>query len=131
MTKKIYILLIAFGFFMIPNAIFACNSHVQTSASNTELSEKEGCAKGFDSKTTKRSCCDKKSATDKSDNGCKGKCGHGSCTVSIIQFALISPLTNDLSVAKDFYFSNKINFTYLKTDISSGFYSLWLIPKIG
>ena len=131
MTKKIYILLIAFGFFMIPNAIFSCNSHVQKSASTTQIADKDGCNKESDSKTTKHSCCDEKTTTNKSDTGCKGKCGHGNCTVSIVQFALISPLTNDLSVENDFYFSNKIDFSYPKTNISSGFYSLWLIPKIG
>ena len=131
MTKKIYILLIAFGFFMIPNAIFSCNSHVQKSASTTQIADKDGCTKEANAKKTKHSCCDKKATTNKSDTGCKGKCGHSNCTVSIVQFALILPFLNDFTVVNDFSFFNKINFSYLKTNISSGFSSLWLIPKIG
>ena len=129
MTKKIFILLIAFGFFMNSNAIFACNSH-----SNKEILAnhrmEDGCNKESTSKTSKHNCCDKKSTNEK-DTGCKGKCGHGNCTVSVVQFALMQPFINDYSVEKYFPLSNKINFSYLKTNISLGFYSLWLIHKIG
>ena len=135
MTKKIYILLIAFGFFMIPNAIFSCNSHAQKITATTEMFAKhdleDGCNTKTSSKSDKHSCCDKKSSTDKDNTGCKGKCGHSNCTVSIIQFAIISFVANDLSLENYFSFPNKLNFCYLKTNISSGFYSLWLIPKIG
>ena len=113
MTIKTYILLIAFGFFMIPNAIFACNSHTSKSVSNKEISLKheveKGCKKHSASKSAQHNCCNENSSNDKNSKGCSGKCGHANCTVSVVSLALLSPFSNEFSFGNNFYFLNKTN----------------------
>lgn len=134
MNKKIYILLIAFGFFLIPNAIFACNSSAQIETSKKVISshhELEDNCEHSHAEKVNHNCCDKKSSKESNNNQCNGKCGHSSCTVSMVNFALISNNINEIAIDNNFSFSNKVNFSYLKTNLTDGFYSLWLIPKIG
>lgn len=132
MSKKVYILLIvAFGFFLIPNATFACNTHTYKKELSSNVA-KDCCTKGNNAKTVKHNCCNKEnSSKEKSKGECTGKCGHNHCTISVVHYALNTSFTSEIALENDFSFSNKVNFNYLKTDISSGFYSLWVIPKIG
>lgn len=121
MKKKlhIYIIILTIGFFLLPNLNYACGTKV----------EKECCKKENSSKTEKKDCCDSKHSKNK-DNNCGGKCGHSNCTTLPVTLSILS--FNEIHFKNDnFVFSNKKQqFFNLKTFISSGFTSIWLIPKI-
>ena len=119
--KAIHILvLVVIGFFLIPIGAFACGSHSGKSCCNKEIS----------ANSEKKDCCKNGNhSKDKSQDGCKGKCGHLNCVTSSVQYNL---------VVFEFYFKNN-NFDFVEknqnyfnsnSSISSGFTSLWLIPKI-
>lgn len=113
--------IILLGFFLIPSNVKACGIKSDKSCYKTETF----------SKSEKNDCCKSKHSKNK-DNSCGGKCGHSNCTSSTsINFSLLSDY--------DFAFKNnsfdfstlKLQFYQSETFISSGFYSIWLIPKIG
>lgn len=120
MTKKYYILLLVLlGFFLIPSIGFACEMKSGKSCCNKEVSNGD-----------KKECCKNDShSKNKKNEGCNGKCGHSNCITSSYQFSLtffemkFKNNNFDFSEKKQNYFNSK-------TNISSGFYSLWLIPKI-
>lgn len=121
MNKNCYIaLLVIFGFFLIPNVIFACGNH----------SDENSCKKEILPEQDSKYCCNTNSK-DQESTGCHGKCGHSNCTISAVHVALIAPFLVEIN--SEILFSNleKENFKNLKTTISDGFQSLWLIPKIG
>jgi hypothetical protein len=121
--KSIHILiLVLFGFLLMPSNAFACekNSTKHTSAKETS------------SKMDNYDCCKNDShSKTKNHDGCGGKCNHSKCacasscnsSVSISEWNINSNLFN--------FSSEKQNFYNYETNISSGFNSLWLIPKIG
>lgn len=114
----IYIKILIVVIFMMPTLNYACGSK----------SIKSCCKKEIASKSDKKDCCGKK--TDSNEKGCGGKCGHSKCTVSCVQFSLLSQ--NEIVFQENcFDFLNKKENTYYnETAISAGFCSLWLIPKI-
>ena len=122
MKKQFHILIIilTLGFFMLPTLNYACETK----------SEKSCCKNEMSSKTTEKDCCKNKQSKDK-ENSCGGKCGHSNCTTSSVQFSLV--FFDDIKFNNnDFDFSSeKLKFYHSETFISSGFYSIWLIPKIG
>lgn len=94
-------------------------------------SGKHSCKKEVSSKTDKDDCCKGDShSKDKSNGSCGGKCGHSKCGCSQIN--------NFFATVFDLYFkNNSFNFSsekqnnyHSETYRSSGFYSIWLIPKI-
>ena len=109
-----------FGFILSPTSSYACGTK----------SEKTGCKKETVGNTEKKDCCNGKHSKDKG-NSCGGKCDHSNCTTSTVSFSLVS--FNDFKFNNNnFDFSSeKQNFYISKTNISAGFYSIWLIPKIG
>ena len=121
--KKFHIVLIfVLGIFFMPSEAFACGKE------NTKT-EKSCCSKEKSvTKTEKKSCCDKDNHSEK---GCSGKCGNSNCTstsnahFSVITFNEIE-IKSNLCVVID----KKQNFFHNGVNISSGFHSLWLIPKI-
>lgn len=120
--NKLHILaIIVFGFLLMPNNTFACGNG----------SNKHSCKKEVSSTTDKDDCCkgDSHSKGKKSD-GCAGKCGHSKCgcPTSSNGFTIVYEI-NFRSKTFDFS-SEKQNNSHSETFISSGFYSLWLIPKI-
>ena len=123
MKKRLHIIIIilTFGFFMLPTLSYSCGTKT----------EKSCCKKETTSKTEKKDCCSSKNSKDK-DNDCGGKCGHSNCTSSTsINFSLISSYEINF-IDNSFGFSEeKSKFYNSKTFISSGFYYIWLIPKIG
>jgi hypothetical protein len=122
MKKRLHILIIilTLGFFFLPTSTYACGTK----------SEKSCCKKEISSKTEKKDCCNNKQSKSK-DNSCGGKCGHSNCTTSTVNFSVISFFEIDFK-NNNFDFSNeKQKFYHSKTFVSSGFYSIWLIPKIG
>ena len=105
----------------MPNSSYACGG----------CSEKHTSKKEMTSKTGKDSCCgnDSHSKTE-NHNGCGGKCGHSKCACP--------SAGNGFTLSSEFILkNNNLTFSFEKqrysnteTFISSGFYSLWLIPKI-
>lgn len=120
--KKFHILLIVvLGFLLMPTVTFACVNN----------SEKHSCKKETSSKMDKDDCCkDDSHSKNKNHEGCGGKCSHSKCGCASSCNSSIS--INGLNLNnKIFNFSyEKQNFYNSEAFISSGFYSLWLIPKI-
>lgn len=115
MKIKNYILLIVtLCFFLTPALTFGCE---------------KGCSKEKKVKSEMNDCCEKDNHPENHD-GCGRKCGHSSCNCSIAPLCAVNLFTNEL-MEKVFNFSIKnTNFNHAETNISSGFFSLWLIPKI-
>lgn len=121
--KKFHLILIfVLGIFLMPSEAFACGKE-------NPKKEKSCCSKEKSvTKTEKKSCCDKKNSSEK---GCGGKCGHSNCTsTSAAHFSVIA--FNEIEIKSNPCVVNdkKQNFFHHEVSISSGFHSLWLIPKI-
>lgn len=122
MRKFHIVFIIILGIFLMPSNAVACGK---------ESTKKENscCSKDKpETKPEKKSCCDK---NNQSEKNCGGKCGHSNCTsASTAHFSLIVfneiEIKNNLCVVSD----DKQSFFHNEVNISSGFYSLWLIPKI-
>ena len=126
MTKKFHIvlLIVTIGFFLIPSLTYSCEMKSKKSCCNKEMSS---------SNTEKMDCCKNSNhskSKDKDHEGpCNGKCGHSNCTTSASHFSVaffeIKFKNNsfDFSEKEQNYFNSEAN-------LSSGFSSLWLIPKI-
>jgi hypothetical protein len=117
----IIILTITIGFFLMPSLSMACNMKSQKSCCNKEMSSKDNA----------KDCCKKQQdSKDKHDGSCNGKCGHNNCTTSSVQFNL--SFFEIKFKNNNFYFSEKEqNYIHSQVNLSSGFSSIWLIPKIG
>lgn len=123
MNKQLHILIIilTFGFFMSPTLSYACGTKT----------EKSCCKKETTTKIEKKDCCNGKHSNDK-ENRCGGKCGHSNCTSSTtVNFSIISFYEINFKNNSFDFPIEKSKFYNSKTFISSGFYSIWLIPKIG
>lgn len=124
--KKIYIIvLVTLGFFLIPSMTFACGN------SCGNKTEKRTCKKETESKAEKDCCCNSdNNSKSKNHKGCGGKCGHSKCACPSASNGFT--ISSELILKKNsFDFSSeKQKFSNTETFISSGFYSLWLIPKI-
>lgn len=124
MTKKFHILLITLmlGFFAIPTLAYACgNSSTKT--------EKSCCKKGKADKSNKKDCCkNHKSKNNKNDDSCGGKCKHSSCSCTTFHFVMSLPFYNETKTC--FIESEKLKFYPNEAYLSSGFFSIWLPPKI-
>ena len=122
MTNKLhlYIIILTLGLFLLPSLTYACGTQ----------SKKECCKKETTSKQEHKACSEESHFADK-NSGCDGKCGHSNCTTTSVLVSLA--LFNDNEFAYTFfnYSNDKQKFYSSKTFISSGFTSLWLIPKIG
>ncbi len=119
---QLLLLFVAIAFFMIPALAVACEMK----------SEKPCCTKEISSKSDKKECCEKTSdSKNKSLYGnCNGKCGHSNCVTSSVQFSAV--FFEIKFKNNNFDFSEKEqNYIHSETNLSSGFYSIWLIPKIG
>ena len=117
MTRKFFILLmLLLGFFLAPNKTIACTMKVESmSCKKVSCSESKSCCKTHDNSSTKQ------------NNGCNGKCNH-STTSSTFNAGIIQPIHTDLKV--NLIWIQNQNFYYSKTTISSGYISIWVIPKI-
>jgi len=122
MNKFHIIVIMLFGFLLMPSITFACENNSVKHSSQREIS----------SKTCDDDCC-KKDGLSKTKNhdGCGGKCKNSkcgcasSCNSSTVVFAQLNFNSNPFNFA-----SEKLKFYNYQTSISSGFNSLWLIPKI-
>lgn len=122
MNKFHIILIVLFGYLLMPASAFACENNSSKHSSQKEIS----------SKTCDEDCC-KKDGHSKTKNheGCGGKCKNSkcgcvtSCNSSTVAFSELNFNSNLFNFA-----SEKQKFHNYETSISSGFNSLWLIPKI-
>ncbi|MDD5151186.1 MAG: hypothetical protein PHC28_12050 [Flavobacterium sp.] len=125
MTKKFHIILliVVLGIFLIPTSTFACGT-------NSEKTEKCCCAKE-NSKENNKDCCKKhKQNKEKNEKSCDGKCKNSNCTTTSVHYSVV--FFGGINFKSNFVYSvKKQKFHNLKTNLSSGFSSIWLIPKIG
>ncbi|MBP6755567.1 MAG: hypothetical protein KA210_05410 [Bacteroidia bacterium] len=121
MNKQIHILIIilAIGFCMLPDSIYACGTK----------SEKLCCKQETASKTEKKDCCKNKQSKNQ-NNSCEGKCGHSNCTSSSVSFSIISTYEINFKNNSLVFLEEKSKFYHSKTFISSDYSSVWLPPKI-
>lgn len=121
MNKFYIIVIVLFGFLLIPGSSFACENN----------STKHSSAREVSTKMNKDDCC-KNGNHSKTNNpeGCEGKYNHSKC--SCISSCNTSISINELKFNSTIFnfSSEKQKFYNYETSISSGFYSLWLIPKI-
>jgi len=106
------------------------NYHVKSGFACEKIVVDLSCAK--ETSKPANDCCSKKNhLDDKNHDGCGGKCGHSMCSCASVCNGGISFLSelefknNTLSL-----FSQKQKFYNSETSILTGFYSIWLIPKI-
>lgn len=122
MNKFHILVIVLFGFLLIPSNSFACENNSTKHSSTKETS----------SNMDKDDCCknDNHSKT-KNHEGCGGKCNHSKCGCASSCNTSVS--INELTFHRNIFnlFSEKQNFYNYEANISSGFNSLWLIPKIG
>ncbi|MEY3499846.1 MAG: hypothetical protein RL308_1515 [Bacteroidota bacterium] len=120
MNKFHILVIVILGFFLMPTETFACASN----------SEKNSCNKETSANTEKMDCCKNDNhSKNKNNEGCNGKCGHSNCVTTSTQFSVVFfeiQFNNS-----NFSFSDKkSNYFNSEDNLSSGFSSLWLIPKI-
>ncbi len=117
----ILLLIITFGFFLLPSLASACEMKAGKSC----------CSKEMSSSNEKMDCCKKANhSKGKQDEGCGGKSKHSSCSCSIFHINVILPLENEAKVLCFIFLDKKDKFIENETSISCGFSSIWLIPKI-
>jgi hypothetical protein len=122
MNKFFTLLIVLFGFLLMPNAAFACDNNSTKHSSKKEIS----------TKMCDDDCCKKDShSKGKNNNCCGGKCNHSKCVcASSSSNTSISITEWNIETNRFNFSSEKQRFYNFETSISSGFYSLWLIPKI-
>lgn len=123
--KKIFLLLLfILGFLLMPNNAMACKNKSFKSTLHKEISSK---------KNKEQQCCDKSSHSKNNNHNCDGgKCGHSKCVCpsSYLVFLFCNEVnaSDDDVVVIAFKMQKFPNF---QTLLSTGYGSLWLIPKIG
>ncbi len=113
-----FIIFVSFFLSLTTGDAFACGSG------------KKCCKKEMSTKQTKKKCCGTGDHSKNNHSGCNGKCGHSSCVNPIVNFAAI-PNSNAISTNNSEIFSAKKQlFFYKQPRLTSGYYTIWLIPKI-
>ena len=123
MKKRLHItiIIVILGFFLSPTLSFACGTKIEKSCCKKEKTEKY----------KKKNCCKNKQSKEE-NNSCSGKCGHSNCSSSTtVNFSIISSYEINFKNNSFDFSIEKSKFHYSKTFLSSGFYFIWLIPKIG
>lgn len=113
-------LLVVFGFFMMPSTVLACGTKT----------EKACCKKESSSKSDKLDCCKKTKDSTKNHDGCHGACKNVSCSSFTAHLGLASFVYSDLNNKNFGFSSEKQNYYYSEIFITSDFRSIWLPPKI-
>ncbi len=116
------LLILILGIVWIPSIAFACGS-----ASEKSCCKKDKSVKDLDKKI--KDCCkkDKKHPNDKED--CGGKCGKTSCHCPLLHPSLLLPSIPEISYKNFVSLLEKQKFSYIKTYLSLGFYSIWIPPN--
>ncbi|WP_163393560.1 hypothetical protein [Flavobacterium limi] len=121
MRKIFLLLLFILGFLLMPNNAMSCNKSLKTD-SHKEMSSM---------KVKEHSCCKSSYSKNKKHNCDGGKCTHTKCGCSsscsvFLSFTEVN--TSDFTIEIAFTIQKFPNF---QTLVSTGYGSLWLIPKIG
>ncbi|WP_281228924.1 hypothetical protein [Flavobacterium aquiphilum] len=121
MNKFHILIIVLFGFLLMPSAVIACE----------KSSDKHSFTKEMSSKMCNDDCCKKEShSKNKNQDGCSGKCNHSKCGCVSSCNTSISVVEWNIDTNRFNFSSAKQNFYNSETSISTGFTSLWLIPKI-
>lgn len=121
MTKSsfVIILIMLFGFFFQPTQVLACGNNVNQKTMHLKVNKTE----------QKHHCTTKTEKTHSNDHDCNGECGNVLCPhathFSILIAVNRENINNQLSFSVE-----KQKFYDINTNISSGFLSIWLLPKI-
>ncbi len=117
----ILLLIVMFGFFLMPSLASACEMNSGKSCCSNEIS----------SSKDKMDCCKKENhSKGKHEEGAGGKKKHSSCNCFVFQINVILPTEKEATVLGFIFLDKKDKFIEKETPISSGFSSIWLIPKI-
>lgn len=122
MNRFRILLIVILGLFLMPTITFACEKIVVNHSCTKETSKPE-----------QDNCCyNMNHPGNKNHDGCGGKCGHSMCDCASLCNGSITFL-NELEFKSNLFnfYLEKQEFYCSETFISSGFHSLWLIPKIG
>ncbi|TGD57046.1 hypothetical protein [Flavobacterium humi] len=114
------VLLLLLAVFLLPGVSYACGAKI----------EKSCCKKEQKATPQKKDCCKKSKESGQGQKGCEGKCGQSNCTTSTMQYSVLS--FNDIEIKGNFFgfVTEKKVFYHHEATLSSGFHSLWLLPKI-
>lgn len=120
--KNFYFLaFLLLGIFLMPGNTFACESKSESDHSATEMA----------SAKNKKVCCDAFGHKDKKHHCCNNHCKDSKCICAPLSSVFLICNETALQVINyDFYNENQ-KFNHPETSISSGFFSLYLKPKIG
>lgn len=120
MKIRHFILLMFFTFCFSQNSAFACGGKNPCKKEMSKNQEKE------------KDCCgDSCDNHGKGNhNGCNGKCGHSSCMNPVVYTALNIIPTFSIYTNQIVFSTQKASFYYTASRLSTGYYTIWLIPKI-
>lgn len=123
MKKKFFLLLLfVLGFLLMPGKAMACENKSLKSASHKET---------FSKNANEDSCCKSSYSKNKKYNCDGGKCTHTKCgcASSCSVFLSCTEISTSDAIIEIAFTTQK--FPNLQTLVSTGYGSLWLIPKIG
>lgn len=121
MRNFYFLALLLLGFFLMPSDAFACGNKAENNHSTTEMSSK-----------CKKDCCNANgNRKNKKQHSCNGNCKDSKCICTTSCGVFLAFIETALKTNSfDFYKKNQ-KFNNPEAFISSGFFSLWLKPKIG
>jgi hypothetical protein len=111
-----FILFLLFVFSLTPGKALACG--------------KKMCKKEMSGTKKEKSCCGTGDHSSNDHNGCNGKCGHSSCVNPVAPVFANIIMTIEIAAGRIESPIVKPQFTYIQPKLSSGYYTIWLIPKI-
>ncbi|RKD16335.1 hypothetical protein BCY91_05555 [Pelobium manganitolerans] len=117
------LLLFFLGFFLMPNQSYACSK-------KSTQTEQSSCSKDKSKKSKHSSCKGKSCKKRKDSNGCGGNCKHSSCRCAASTTSLSLPLVIEFKAKNPLAAGKKKKFGFKEAYYSSGFFSIWLPPKI-
>lgn len=121
MKNFYFLVFLLLGILLMPDNAFACGSKSESDHSATEMS----------SAKSKKDCCAAAGHKDKKHHCCNHNCKDSKCIcASSSGVFLVCNETGLQAINGDFYNENQ-KFNHPETSISSGFFSLYLKPKIG
>ena len=119
-----FVILLCLGFFLMPSISYAC-------AKKVAKTEQASCSKEQSERSEhKSSCKDKSCKKCKDGHDCGGNCKHSSCRCGASTTSLNLPIVIELKAKNLFAAAKKQKFGFKQAYYSSGFFSIWLPPKI-
>jgi hypothetical protein len=117
---KYILLFLFFGIFWNPLTSYACG---ENATSKKEYTPKEHHAK--------QDCCKKKQSSKHDEKeDCKSKCNNTSCNCPNYCLSASMPTFYEIKVERVYFPLQKYYFIFREACLSTGFYSIWLPPKI-